>query len=339
MTVLRVLVPRDSVELLTAPGEIEAVGYLQQTLPSLLRLRRRIAPLAPATLLRAKLTLPPTPDLARVEALWLSEQVSLQQAEWRILLERLPRLRWVYSQRTSYHHLDLGLFRERNIAISNSGALVSRWVAEFAFAALLAERKKLPTHVRATSPGMEPVSCRPLTGTRVAVLGTGRIGAEFAAMGTALGMEVIGLSRDPSRFGPSGHPYSRLAHLERDLAEVLGSAEALVVTVPGGPATQGLVGARQLALLPPGAAIISVTHADVIDQAALFAALRRGRLAGAYLDRVRPFRRFPGRNVPNLVLLHNSTAHLAEKASAAAAAFQRGLEALRRGEDPADRIA
>jgi phosphoglycerate dehydrogenase-like enzyme len=68
------------------------------------------------------------------------------------------------------------------------------------------------------------------------------------------------------------------------LDEVLRRSDVLVVVLPLTPATRGLIGARELTLLPPGAFLINVGRGAIVQEAALLDALRAGRLAGAALD-------------------------------------------------------
>ena len=320
------------------PESIRPTFYSTQPLSTLSRARRRLGRLSARAGLGEKLGLPTRESIQEAEALWLSEQVSLRPGEWTLLLDQLPELKWMFSQRTSYHHLDLDLFRRRGISVSNSGDLVSRWVAEFAFACIVAQAKQIPQHARSHSwfsPALESVGFadRPVT-----ILGTGNIGAHLASLCGALGMVVTGLSRDPSRFGRDPSPYSRVLHLERDLEEALSQTAFLVLAVPSAPGTRGLIGERELSRLPETATLVSTTHPEVVDQDALFRALREGRIAAAYLDRIQARRQLWQPRIPNLVVTHNSHAHLPEKRAAAFRKFLLGVQALRDSRDPDDRV-
>ena len=317
---------------------VQPVFYSTRPLSGVSRARRRLGRLSAQAGLNEKLRLPPKESIRVSEALWLSEQVSLRPGEWRLLLDQLPGLQWLFSQRTSYHHIDLDLFAKRGISVSNSGDLVSRWVAEFAFACIVSQAKRIPQHALSRSwfsPALENVG---FAGRRVTILGTGRIGAHLASLCGGLGMLTTGLSRDPSRFGTNPAPYHRIGHLERDMEEVLSQSEFLVVTVPSAPETQGLIGQRELSRLPTNATVVSTTHPEVMDQDAILRSLREGKLSAAYLDRVHARRRLWQPRIPNLVVTHNSHAHLPEKKIAAFRKFLLGVDALRGGRDPADRV-
>jgi len=119
----------------------------------------------------------------------------------------------------------------------------------------------------------------PLRGRTIGVLGLGTIGGEVARRAAAFGLRV---------WGTKGTPVP-LPGVERvlppaKLDEVLRVAEFLVVTLPLTPQTRGLIGARELGLLPRGAFVVNVARGGIIDEAALAEALRAEHLGGAGLD-------------------------------------------------------
>lgn len=118
-------------------------------------------------------------------------------------------------------------------------------------------------------------------GKTLAILGFGHIGQEIARRARAFGMHVIAITR-------SGRP--ALTELAQEtvavssLDEVLPRVQSLVICCPLDDSTRGLIGARQLALLPPGALLVNVARAEVVDEEALYDALRTERLGRAVLD-------------------------------------------------------
>lgn len=114
---------------------------------------------------------------------------------------------------------------------------------------------------------------------RVGVLGLGELGGACAAALAGLGFDVAGWSRRALSDAPVS------AHAgEAGLALLLGRSEILVLLLPATPATDNLLDARRLALLPPGAVVINPGRGSLIDDAALLAALDAGRLGHATLD-------------------------------------------------------
>jgi glyoxylate/hydroxypyruvate reductase len=136
-----------------------------------------------------------------------------------------------------------------------------------------------------------------LVGKTLGLLGYGGVGARAARIAHALGMRVIAVRR--SADDPGGAPARfRISAIEAldagpEPAEIWGidkldrlleQSDYFACSVPLTAATRGLIGARELALLPPGAFVINVSRGAIFDQAALIDALRSGRPSGAALD-------------------------------------------------------
>jgi len=120
---------------------------------------------------------------------------------------------------------------------------------------------------------------RPLSAIKVAVLGLGELGAAAAAALAQVGFDVTGWARTQKTID------GVCCMAGRDtLGEVLGKNEIVVILLPLTPETRGLIGARELALMRPGAKLINAARGAVIDEAALIAALDTGHIAEATLD-------------------------------------------------------
>jgi phosphoglycerate dehydrogenase-like enzyme len=118
-----------------------------------------------------------------------------------------------------------------------------------------------------------------LHGKRVGILGVGLIAEALAPRCAAFGMEVVGISRT-SRPLPGFHRF----HPRAGLAEVVGSFDYFVLLIPLDEETRGMVDARIIAAMKPTACLINLARGEVVDEDALMAALREGRIAGAALD-------------------------------------------------------
>ncbi len=118
-----------------------------------------------------------------------------------------------------------------------------------------------------------------LEGKRLGIMGAGSIGRAIAKRARALGAWVTGISRSGTESPEFGAVYP-LEHL----AEFLQDLDYLVAVLPDTPETQNLLNEETLALLSPHAYFINVGRANVVDDAALIAALEQHRLAGAVLD-------------------------------------------------------
>jgi len=127
----------------------------------------------------------------------------------------------------------------------------------------------------------EPPPTALLHGKTALILGYGAIGRRVAQACRALGMTVVATRRSAvARYEEEGvavHPAAALPKL-------LPCANALIVTLPLTPETEGLLGEAELASLPEGAVLVNVGRGAIVEQEALYEALRAGRLLGAGLD-------------------------------------------------------
>jgi phosphoglycerate dehydrogenase-like enzyme len=120
-----------------------------------------------------------------------------------------------------------------------------------------------------------------LAGKTLGVLGYGRIGQALARRARAFDMEVLAIRRDAAR--PDPHGVASVRGPEA-LDDVLARSDYLAITLPLTPETRGLLGERQLHAMKPGAIVLNVARAEILDEDALWAALAERRIAGAALD-------------------------------------------------------
>ena len=217
------------------------------------------------------------------------------------LLDSLPALKSVIVPFAGPTELAKQLVRERpHLALHNSHFNAAS-TAELAVALLLAASKSVPAHdasfraeIRAGEPwtvGWDPRAAPSptLAGRRALVLGYGAIGARVSRTLAAMGMDVHAVRRSSPAAptapgGSSGGSGPATLHGPSDLDDLLRTAAAVVVCLPGTPATANLLGARELRLLPRGSVVVNVGRGSVVDEGALFAALEDGHLGGAGLD-------------------------------------------------------
>lgn len=124
---------------------------------------------------------------------------------------------------------------------------------------------------------------RELRGRTLAIIGLGHIGAELARIGSAFGMRVTGVTRNASPQRASTLGLDLLAPVS-DLHQVLAEADFAVVALPLDETTTGYIGERELEALGPDGYLVNVARGPVVDEAALYGALRERRIAGAALD-------------------------------------------------------
>jgi phosphoglycerate dehydrogenase-like enzyme len=216
-------------------------------------------------------------------------------------------------------------------------------IAEFVLFAMLRTEIRLDDMRAAFSPATWPEAYRnrvphgELRGRTVGIVGFGRIGRAIARLARAFRMRVVALDAAGEADGLADEML-RPAELPR----LLGEADYLVVACPLTPQTQGMIGAAELGMLPRTAVVVSVSRAEVIDEEALYEALRDGVVAGAYLDvwyrypkgaddRVEPSR-FPFHALPNAVCTPHSCAWTTGLPGRRYAVIAENLARLARGE-------
>jgi phosphoglycerate dehydrogenase-like enzyme len=121
---------------------------------------------------------------------------------------------------------------------------------------------------------------RPLNESTIGIIGLGEIGREIALRAAAFGMRVLYYQRTRASEAEEQQYSARYVSLDALLRE----SDWIVPQVPTATSTRGLLGRDQLSRVKPGACIVSVSNAHVVDRAALIEALRGGRLAGVALD-------------------------------------------------------
>jgi phosphoglycerate dehydrogenase-like enzyme len=129
-----------------------------------------------------------------------------------------------------------------------------------------------------------------LQGKTMAIVGLGRIGAEVARWGKFLDMRVIAATRNPDSERSRSAPVDRLTGMDA-LPELLAEADFVVLALPLSAETTGLIGASELAAMKPSAYLINPARGGVVDEEALYMALRDRSIAGAAID---VWYRYPG---------------------------------------------
>lgn len=193
-----------------------------------------------------------------------------------------PRARMLANFGVGYNHIDVAAARAAGLEVSNTPGAVTDATADIALTLILMTARRAGEGERLVRrgawEGWHPTQMLGLhvTGKRVGIIGMGRIGRAIARRcHFGFGMEVVFHNR--STVDP-GLPARQVA-----LAEAM-AADVVVIAVPGGPATHHLIDAAALRAMQPHAILINISRGDVIDEAALIAALAEGRIAGAGLD-------------------------------------------------------
>ena len=195
-------------------------------------------------------------------------------------LRRLPRLALIATCSIGVDNIDLAVARELGILVCNQPGRTAPIVAEHALALLMAVAKRAAFFTASMRDGRwERMDTVYLNGKTLGVIGAGDIGGAVARLGRALGMNVVAWTPHPSP-----ERAERLGVRFLALDELLALADAVSIHVKLTDQTRGLIGARELALMRPGALLVNTARGPVVDAAALKAALDSGHLGGAGLD-------------------------------------------------------
>jgi phosphoglycerate dehydrogenase-like enzyme len=236
------------------------------------------------------------------------------------LLDRLPKLRMIALTGGRTWTMDFDTLNARGIPVCHTGGEQSgAATAEIALGLLLSAARRIPrgdATIRAGGfQGGVPAGMV-LDGKTLGIIGLGKIGAKMARYGTALGMQVIAWSEnltvDKAKAGGA-----RLV----DKATLLAQSDAISLHLVLSDRTRGILGAKDLAQMKPGAILINTSRGPLVDETALVERLTTGRLiAGLDVFAQEPLPAdHPLRTLPNTVL----TPHLGYCSSEVYAQFYR----------------
>jgi phosphoglycerate dehydrogenase-like enzyme len=194
-----------------------------------------------------------------------------------------PGLRLIHTPGAGTDGLDLDAIPSRVTVCNVFGHEAG--IAEYVVMTMLALTRELFQTDRALRQGDwgDRVPQREVRGRTLAIVGVGRIGAQVARYARVLGMTVLGATRAPD---PRRQQELGLAFLGSlaDLPTVLAEADFVALALPLTAATSGLIGQRELETMRRAAYLINVGRGGLIDEGALYRALRERRIAGAAID-------------------------------------------------------
>lgn len=222
-----------------------------------------------------------TDDISKAEALFIRVETRVDAK----LLRRAPRLRVVVSPTTGVDHLDLEACRAAGVHVitlrGRTGFLRNLPnTAEHAFALLLSLQRRVPSALASVQAGRWSQSefrGRTLRGMTFGIVGFGRLGRIAAGLARGFGMSVVA-------YDPYVADYPRSVRRARTLRELARSADVVSVHASLTPETTNLIDAGFFAAMKPTAVLVNTARGRIVDEAALLAALKAGRIAGAALD-------------------------------------------------------
>ncbi len=216
-------------------------------------------------------------------------------------LGRFPKLEFVSNFGVGYDGVDAAWCGDKGIIVSNTPDVLTDEVADLALGLLLATIRQLPQADAYLRRGEWLKANFPLTttlrGRKVGIVGLGRIGKAIAARLEGFGVAIAYHGR--SRQADVAYPY------HASLTEMAKAVDVLLSVAPGGAATHGIINAEVLAALGPEGILVNVGRGTVVDEPALIAALKAGKILSAGLDVFADEPRVPQAliDMPHVVLL------------------------------------
>lgn len=214
--------------------------------------------------------------------------------------DNCPNLKMISVAFTGVDHIDLEECRKRGIIVSNSAGYSTEAVAELAIGMMIAVYRKIVggDAITRISEDRQGILGSELHGKTMGIIGLGAIGQRVATLANAFGCKVIAYNR-------SRKNVDRVTQVDK--ATLLRQSDILTVHLPLTPDTKDFIAGEEFSQMQPHVILINTARGPVVNQNALYTALRKGQIAGAAVDvydREPPLpANFELFNAPNLLML------------------------------------
>ena len=205
----------------------------------------------------------------------------------RSLLVACPRLRIVANMAVGYNNFDVEAMTAAGVQGTNTPDVLTETTADFGFALLMTTARRVTESEHFLRAGRwnkwsyDMFAGAEVHGTRLGIIGMGRIGQGIARRGAhGFGMEVVYHNR--SRLAPALEAECKARYVAKD--ELLRTADHVVLVLPYTADSHHTIGAPELAQMKPTATLVNIARGGIVDDAALAQALRERRIAAAGLD-------------------------------------------------------
>ncbi len=239
-------------------------------------------------------------DAGQLEGLdvsWITADEPTPQGDWRALvpllsrwvggteLKNLPKLQIVANVAVGYNNIDLVAAELRRVLVTNTPDVLTDATADLTWALILACARRVLAGVELVKSGHwagwhpEQLLGLELKGRTLGLLGAGRIGQAVGRRGLAFGMQLRYVTRTPK---PEFETETGAVRVE--LGGLFREADVVSLHVPAVPELRGVVNARNLGRMKPGAILVNTSRGDLVREDALAEALESGQLGAAGLD-------------------------------------------------------
>ena len=205
----------------------------------------------------------------------------------RIFFDHCPSVKVVSNIAVGYNNIDVSEAKARGVKVTNTPGVLDDTTADLTFALLMAAARRITETESLLRHGewKKSFAVQQMLGTDIhhaslGIIGMGRIGQAIAKRARGFDMQVRYFNRTPLDAATEQQFNARYATQEAILRE----SDFVIVMVPYSSATHHLIGASAIALMKPTAILINTARGGVVDDAALIAALKANKIAGAGLD-------------------------------------------------------
>jgi len=203
------------------------------------------------------------------------------------IMEAAPRLKVISNHGVGYNNIDIAEATKRGILVGNTPGVLSETTADFAFALLMAAARRVAEADKYTRSGLWQVAWEPMLllgqdihHSTLGIVGLGRIGIEVARRAKGFQMHVL------------YHNRTRREDVERELgveytvtlSELLSRSDFVSLHVPLTEDTRRMIGPAEFSMMKPTSILVNTSRGQVVDQKALYKALKSGQIAAAAID-------------------------------------------------------
>ncbi len=254
------------------------------------------------------------------------------------LIDRAKKLKVVSNYAVGYNNIDLEAAKEKGIVVCNTPGVLTESTADIAWALVMAAARRIPESEiflrQGKFTGWEPMLYlgQDLHNQTLGILGMGRIGQAVARRATGFGMRIIYHSRTPKELDFEAELV--------DFETLLKESDILSLHSPLTPETDGMIGAKELAMMKKSAVLINTARGQIVDEKAMIAALKNREIFSAGLDVYAQEPYIPDElmQLENVVMLpHIGSASFKTRSDMGELAAKNAI-AVVRGEEPPARV-
>jgi len=196
------------------------------------------------------------------------------------VINSAPRLRVIVKHGIGVDNIDLDAAKEKGVIVANSPGTNREAVADLVFGLMLSLARKIPQSDRQVREGKWPkVFGQSVWGKTLGIIGLGVIGKSVAQRAKGFNMKVLAFDKYWDEEFASANGIIR-----SEVDEILKESDYVTLHVPLMEETRNLIGEKQLSIMKPTAYLINAARGGVVDEDALYKALKEGRIAGAGID-------------------------------------------------------